>query len=148
MSTEAQNKALIQRYVRDISNQQNLAAVDELVALEYLHHSDSGVSFALRGPALVRSHAEALNAAFAHQRWTIEDLIAEGNKVVYRWRVTAVHQGEYLGMAATGKAVSVIGISIMRIEQGKIAERWGSADLLGLMEQLQGSATSAPESSA
>ncbi len=131
-----QNKMIVQRYVAEVSNRRNRAAIDELIAVDYLHHADGGVSFDLRGPALIQREVAALTAAFANPHWTIEDLIAEEDKVVYRWTARGVHQGEFMGIAATGKPVSLTGITILRIESGKIAERWGSADMAGLLQQL------------
>jgi predicted ester cyclase len=67
---------------------------------------------------------------------TIEDLIAEGDKVVARWRSHATHQGDYMGIAPSGKEVEFTGISVYRIEEGKIAESWTVEDQLGLMRQI------------
>jgi steroid delta-isomerase-like uncharacterized protein len=135
-STE-QNKAIVRHYVDEVANRRNLAAIDELIAADYLHHSYRGISLERRGPAFVRDDVAALSAIFAEVYWSIEDLIAEGDRVVYRWTAQGVHQGEYMGIAATGKAVTMTGITILRIEHGKIAERWGSADQLGLVRQLE-----------
>jgi predicted ester cyclase len=66
----------------------------------------------------------------------IEDLIAEGDKVVARWRSRATHQGDYMGIAPAGKEVEFTGISVYRIEEGKIAESWSVEDQLGLMRQI------------
>jgi predicted ester cyclase len=67
---------------------------------------------------------------------TVEDLIAEGDKVVARWRSRATHQGDYMGIPPTGKEVEFTGISFYRIEEGKIAESWTVKDQLGLMRQI------------
>jgi predicted ester cyclase len=67
---------------------------------------------------------------------TIEDIIAEGDKVVARWRSHATHQGEYMGTPPTGKEVEFTGISVYRIEEGKIAESWTVEDQFGLMRQI------------
>ena len=67
---------------------------------------------------------------------TIEDLIAEGDKVVARWRSRATHRGDYMGIAPSGKEVEFTGISIYRIEGNKIAESWSVEDQFGLMRQI------------
>src|SRR5918912_3413641 len=67
---------------------------------------------------------------------TIEDLIAEGDKVVARWRSRATHQGEYMGIPPTGKEVEVTGITLYRIQGGKIAESWNVEDKFGLLRQI------------
>lgn len=136
MSIIEQNKTTVQRYVDEVANGRNPAALSDLIAADYLHYADSGVSFELRGPVFVQREVAAVNHAFANAHLTIEDLIAEGDKVVYRWQATGIHQGEFMGIAATGKAVTLTGITILRLADGKIAERWGSADMLGLMQQI------------
>ncbi len=67
---------------------------------------------------------------------TIEDLIAEGDKVVARWRSRATHQGDYMGIPPTGNSIEFMGISVYRIEAGKIAESWTVEDQFGLMQQI------------
>jgi predicted ester cyclase len=74
--------------------------------------------------------------AFPDMHYTVEDLIAEGDKVVCRWTVRATHQGEFMGVPATGKVVTWTGISITRFAGGKDVEDWESFDMLGLMQQL------------
>jgi predicted ester cyclase len=87
--------------------------------------------------------AEAAKQVAAHFRQgfpdvisTIKDLIAEGDKVVARWRSRATHRGEYMGIAPTGNEVEFTGISFYRIEGGKIAQSWNIEDQLGLMRQI------------
>jgi predicted ester cyclase len=67
---------------------------------------------------------------------TIEDLIAEGDKVVARWRSRATHQGDYMGIAPTGNRIEFTGISVYRIEEGKIAQSWNIEDQFGLLRQI------------
>ena len=77
-----------------------------------------------------------------HRSWstdqhaTIEDLVAEGDKVACRWSGRATHQGDLMGVAATGKAIVLTGIAIYRVANGKIQEEWDYSDVLGLMQQL------------
>lgn len=75
-------------------------------------------------------------AAFPDQWWQIEDLIAEGDRVVARTTMTGTHRGDFFGIPATGRAVTLSGVHIMRIADGRIAEHWGNNDDLGLMRQL------------
>jgi steroid delta-isomerase-like uncharacterized protein len=77
-----------------------------------------------------------MRAAFPDTRMTIEDEIAEGDKVVIRWTIRGTHKGEYMGIAPTGKEVTVTGISVYRIERGKIVEDWSNNDMLGMLQQL------------
>jgi predicted ester cyclase len=75
-------------------------------------------------------------AAFSDISITVEDQIAEGDKVVSRWTIRGTHKGEYMGIAPTGKQVTITGISIYRIEKGKIVEDWANSDMLGMLQQL------------
>jgi predicted ester cyclase len=75
-------------------------------------------------------------AAFPHIRDTEEELVAEGDKVVVRWRSRGIHQGEFRGVAPTSRHVTFSGMRLFRIAEGKIAESWVNIDELGLLEQL------------
>jgi predicted ester cyclase len=75
---------------------------------------------------------------------TVEDMIGEKDKVVVRWSARATHRGIFLGIPATGKAVSFTGLAVYRLSKGKIVERWAEVNLLGVSEQLR--ATAAPSS--
>jgi steroid delta-isomerase-like uncharacterized protein len=75
-------------------------------------------------------------AAFEHLNVTIEDMIAEGNNVVARFTARGIHKGNFMGLPATGKPITMTGIEIFRIKDGKIIELWGEVNLLGLMQQL------------
>jgi steroid delta-isomerase-like uncharacterized protein len=75
-------------------------------------------------------------AAFEHLNVTIEDMIAEGDKVTARFTAHGTHKGDFMGLQATGKPITMTGIEIFRIKDGKIIELWGEANLLGLMQQL------------
>jgi steroid delta-isomerase-like uncharacterized protein len=74
--------------------------------------------------------------AFPDAHWTVEDLIAEGDKVVSRFTWRATHQGEFMGVPATGKVVTNTAIIISRVAGGKVVEDWEQADMLGLFQQL------------
>ena len=75
-------------------------------------------------------------AAFPDQQWLIEDLIAEGDRVVARSTMTGTHTGDFFGIPASGKSVRMSGVHIVRIQDGRIAEHWGNNDDLGLMRQI------------
>ena len=83
-----------------------------------------------------KQEAASVRGGFPDLESTVEDLIAERDKVVAHWRAQATHRGEYLDIPPTGHRVNFTGISIYRIEGGKIAEWWGVSDLLGMMQQL------------
>ncbi len=122
MSAE-ENKAVVRREQEELWNYTgNLDAAEELFAPEQAEAA--------------KQEAADFRRGFPDVVSTIEDLIAEGDKVVARWRSRATHQGEYMGIPPTGKEVDFRGISIYRIEGGKIAQSWSVVDQLGLMRQL------------
>ena len=122
MSVE-ENKALVRREQGELWNHTgNLDAAAELFAPDRVEDAKQEAANVRRG--------------FPDLESTIEDLIAERDKVVAHWRAQATHQGEYMGIPPTGNRVNFTGISIYRIEGGKIAESWSVSDLLGMMQQL------------
>jgi steroid delta-isomerase-like uncharacterized protein len=131
MSTEA-NKAIVRRYLEAVWNERNLALVDEVVAPTLVQHI-SGVS---PGRAGVKHFFTMIGAAFPDARMTIEDVIAEGDRVVWRFTIHATHTGPFQGIPATGKAVTITGMNIARMVGGQIVENWGQQDNLGLLQQL------------
>ncbi len=133
-----ENKALVRRLVEEVWNRENLAAADELLAPTFIDHNPLPGSVSDRNGdkqafAAARS---AVHETFPDLRFTIEDLIAEDDKVVARWRMHGTHQGEYLGHPATGKQFTITGISIYRIADGQIVEAWIEPNTLGLLQQL------------
>jgi predicted ester cyclase len=122
MSVE-ENKVLVRRAQGVLWNHTgDLDAVAELFAPDRVEDAKREAANVRRG--------------FPDLESTIEDLIAERDKVVAHWRAQATHRGEYMGIPPTGNRVNFTGISIYRIEGGKIAESWGVSDLLGMMQQL------------
>jgi steroid delta-isomerase-like uncharacterized protein len=133
MSTE-ENKVLALRFVEEVINQGKMATIDELIAADAVDHSlPPGIPPAREG---VKLFLGMIRAAFPDIHETVEDTLAEGDRVVTRstWRGT--HQGAFLGIAPTGKQVSVTAIDISRVAAGKFVEHWQTADNLGLLQQL------------
>src|SRR5215217_5713347 len=122
MSVE-ENKALVRREQAELWNRTgDLDAAEELFAADQAEAA--------------KQEAADFRRGFPDVISTIEDLIAEGDKVVARWRSRATHQGDYMGIPPTGKEVQFTGISVYRIEEGKIAESWTVEDQFGLMRQI------------
>jgi len=133
MSVE-ENKAAMLRYYQEVWARGDLAAGDELVALDFVDHMPKPG----QAPGREGHHqgVRLIRAAFPDARFTIDDIIAEGDKVVGRWTMDATHRGEIMGIPATGRPVRVTGIDIARFEGGRLAELWHQEDILGLMQQL------------
>jgi steroid delta-isomerase-like uncharacterized protein len=132
MSLE-QNKAVVRRY-QDAYNANELDALDGILAPNLVSHSMlPGVPQGLPGAKLVH---QGLLVAFPDQHTVIDDLIAEGDKVVMRFTVSGTHKGPLMGIPATGKGYSVPGVSIFRLAEGKIVEHWGVFDQMAVMQQL------------
>jgi predicted ester cyclase len=133
MSTE-ENKVLDRRLAEEGFSKGNMAVLDELIATDCVDHSTPpGTPPGREG---IKQFFTMLRTAFPDLQYTIEDVIAEGDTVVTRntWRGT--HQGVLMGIAPTGKQVTVTEIDITRWSGGKAVEHWGNQDLLGLMQQL------------
>jgi steroid delta-isomerase-like uncharacterized protein len=130
MSVE-ENKAIFRRIVEEGFNKGNLAIVDELVATNHVNHTDN-----VHGPEEYKQFITMYRTAFPDLHMTIEDQIAEGNKVVNRWTSRGTHKGDLMGIPPTGKQTTVMGMYVARIIGGKIVEEWGNFDALGMMQQL------------
>lgn len=132
-STDA-NKAIVRQSYEEMFNQGNTAAVDKYVAPNYVEHQTMpGMP---PGPEGLRRTITMLRQAFPDLHITVDDVIAEGDKVVARVTVRGTQKGEFMGVAPTGKAITMTGIDILRFEGGKVVEHWGNEDDLGLMQQL------------
>ena len=128
-----ENKAIARRGYEAI-NQNNLDALDEVAAPDLTDHDPApGQAPGLEG---VKQWFSSMHTAFPDFRMNVEDMIAEGDKVVARVRLSGTHQGEFMGIDATGNRVTITGIDILRIADGKIVEHWGNFDDLGMMQQL------------
>jgi steroid delta-isomerase-like uncharacterized protein len=126
------NKALARRYQEEVWGKGKLSLLDELLAADFVDHSlPAGMDPGFAG---AKSAVQGALDAFPDGQWTVEDLIAEGDKVVIRWKMQATHEHAFRGIAPVGKPVTVAGITILRIADGKIAERWVNWDSLALRQ--------------
>jgi steroid delta-isomerase-like uncharacterized protein len=131
MSTE-DNKALA-RHAYEALNQRNLALVDELCAPDIV---DYNASMIIQGLEAYKQFLSMYLTASPDLYFTIEDQVAEGDKVVTRYTARGTHLGPFMGIPPTGKQVTVTGIGIIRVANGKIVEEWANGDNLGLLQQL------------
>ena len=134
MSTEA-NKALVRRFFAETLSAGRIAAVDEFIAADAVEHEElaPGVPPGREG---VKVFFALLRAAFPDLQVTIDDLIAEGDKVMAYLTLRGTHQGEFLGIPPTGRQVAFRTIDIVRVADGLMVEHWGLTDSLALLQQL------------
>ena len=129
-----ENKAIARREYEEIWNQGKLDVADEILDASY---APRGLGVELPpGPEGFKPFVSMYRSAFPDIHFTIEDQIAEGDKVVLRWTARATHKGELMGIPATGKQIEVTGIDITQHVGGKIVASWNNWDALGMMEQL------------
>jgi len=141
MSTpQEQNKAVIQRLVKELWNEGHAAVLDEMFAANFVDHTAPPGS--TPGREGLKQLVAMFGAAFSNTSTTVDDLIAEGDKVAWRWTFRGTHSGPFMGIPATGKAITLTGITIDRVVGNQIVERWNQADFTGMMQQL--SVTPAP----
>jgi len=133
MSAE-ENEAIVRRHMEEYWNQGNLDVSKDIHSPDHVFHEQN--SEPLRGSEALGQFVTMYRAAFPDLHFTIEDLLAAGDRVAQRWSCTATHQGELMGIPPTGKKVRTTGITIFRIANGKIAEEWVNWSTLSLLQQL------------
>ncbi len=127
-------KSLTQRYNDELWNKKNLAIIDEMVAPDFVDRDQvPGLPAGREG---VKVFAQMYISAFPDVQVKIEDIIVEGNKVVFRWTANGKHTGALMGIPPTGKSATVKGISINHYRGNQIAEGWNLFDQLGMLQQL------------
>lgn len=133
-TTEAEHKEIVRRVSTEAYGGGNLDVIDEYFDDDFVSHNP--VMDDVHGPEEYKEFVSMFRSAFPDMEVSVEDQIAEGNKVVDRHTAKATHEGELMGIEATGKEVEVEGIVVVRFEDGKVVEEWAQADMMGLMEQL------------
>jgi steroid delta-isomerase-like uncharacterized protein len=129
------NKAIVRRLYEEVWNKRRLDVVEELISPSHALN-DPIVSGSQTGPELYKRRVVEFTASFPDLRFTIEDMIAEKGKVVVCWTISGTHKGEFMDIPATGRKVSVEGITIHHITNGKILDSYARWDALGLLRQL------------
>ena len=134
MSTE-EHKAIARRFVEEVINRQNVAVIDEIIAPDFIEHDELPPG-TLPGPEGQKQYIGMFLAAFPDLHVTIEDLVAEGDKVVLYQTFRGTHRGEFMGTAPTGIQVTFPGVDIVRLAGSRFVEHWSVIDALGLLQQL------------
>ena len=131
------NKVIVLRSFEEIWNKRNLSVIEEIYAVDYIGHIAASAE-AIRGPGGLKRFAAMFQLVFPDIYFTIEDQIAEKNKVATRWRVSATQQGELMGIPPRGEVIALMGVSIQHISDGKIIESWDNWDALSMLQSLTG----------
>jgi steroid delta-isomerase-like uncharacterized protein len=135
MSAE-ENKELVRRWFTEL-DKGNFTVIDELLPVDYVDHNPPLPDMPPGREGVWRSSL-ALAGAFPDAVHTIDDQMAEGDKVMTRLTTRATFQGEILGFQPTGKVVEVRGIAVHRIADGQLVEHWAHMDMAGFMDQISG----------
>jgi steroid delta-isomerase-like uncharacterized protein len=125
------NKAVVRRFYEEVFNARNLGAVDEVLAPDGVDHT-----FGSQNTEQAKQFFAMVHQAFPDLHVEVHDVIAEGDLVAARVSYTGTHQGEFLGIAATGKQCRTDGVAFIRLQDGRQAEHWGGPDTLSLLMQL------------
>ncbi len=134
---QEENRQLLHRWFEEVWNKGRTEAIDELFAEDGIAHGLADETGApLRGPASFKEFHRKFRGAFPDIYVTVEDTVAEGDRVAARCTVRARHTGDDLGFAATKKPMEITGISIVRIKDGKIVEGWNNFDFMSMFRQL------------
>jgi steroid delta-isomerase-like uncharacterized protein len=139
-----ENKEIVRRFW-GVWEEGNIGLVDELVGPDYVNHNP-GMPNQPEGPEGIKVVVSMFRAGMLDLRVVIEDVIAEGDKVMMRYRIEGTHEGELFGVPPTGRRVSIESITVERVSGGKIREHWRVTDTLDMMQQL--GAIPAPETAA
>jgi len=132
-----ENKALIERWFEEVWNQGNAKVIDELLAEDGVIHGLADANGQpVRGIEAFHEFHNQFRGAFSNLNISVDDVVAEGDRVVARCSVRGQHTGESLGFAATNAPVQFEGIAIVRIKDGKIVEAWNQFDFLEMNKQL------------
>lgn len=131
------NKALVRRSFEAIWSQGNLAVADEILSSDYVGHIAT-LPEPVRGVEAFKQLVAMYHFSFPDTRFEIQDQIAEGHKVASRWIAHGTHRGEFMGIAPSGQAMSLTGMSFHRIDDGRIQESWDDWDALSILQGMTG----------
>jgi steroid delta-isomerase-like uncharacterized protein len=132
MGSEA-NKRSARRYYDEVLNEGRTELLDELAASDYDEHDPlPGQGTGRQG---LKDRVSVLRQALG-QTFTVEDVIAEGDRVAVRWSATGRHVGDFMGMPPSGRSFTIAGIDVHRFQDGRMAEHWHVVDQLAMLQQL------------
>lgn len=135
MTNTDENKRVVDGFIQALFTKGDVSEVDRYLAEDFVAHDPPMVGMSGDAAGFVDA-AETLRAAFPDWHSDLHLLVAEGDYVVERFTASGTHRGEFMGAAPTNRTVSMPGINIFRLRDGKIVERWGNLDVLGFLTQL------------
>jgi len=141
------NKVIVRRLYEEVWNKHKPELIPEIIAPSHALHDPNAAGSSI-GPEAYQRQYSALVNAFPDLRFSIEDVISEGDKVVVSWTISGTHKGEFMGVAPTGKKVSVDGVTINHLGNGKIMDSYVNWDALGLLRQIGATIDTSPMKSA
>ena len=132
--TAAANKELVRRFYREVYHNWDMSMVSTVLSPRFRSHDwpEGGAT----GQLPFLAYYAEIRRALPDARYEVDDLIAEDDRVVVRWRLLGTHEGEFRGIPASGRAIALKGIAIYRVEEGKLVDRWVVTDLYGLLQEL------------
>jgi predicted ester cyclase len=130
------NKRLVRRFYKEVYVDWNRALVDQVLSPQFISHDwpPGGPT----GPQAFWDYYSAIRSSVPDAHYEVDDLIAEDDKVVVRWRMLGTHRGAFQGIAPTNRAIVLKGIAIYRLANGMFVERWVVSDVHGVLEQIRG----------
>ncbi len=128
-----ENKTIVCRWV-EAFNDGDLDAVEELLTDSYVRHDPNSPE--VHGPEEEKQLIAIYRSAFPDLHFTLEDIVAEDDRVATRLGISATHEGELFGIPPTGKQLAFTAMELYRLKEGKIEEQWVNVDTLGMMQQL------------
>lgn len=126
------NKETVRRFLDALWNNNDFASVDELLASDYHGHSSTVID----GPEGAKQFVSVLRSAFPDYQFIVADQIAEGDRVATRWVMRGTHHAEFQGIPASGRQMTMTGITIFRLAGGKLIDGWTNEDQLGMLQQI------------
>ena len=131
---EAQNRILVKRWMDEVWTKMDPAAIKELLAEDMrFNYAPEGVPNNREG---YKQTMDIYAEIFTNKVFTLHEMVVEGNKVAVRWSSVSTHSAEFMGIPATGNKIKETGISVLRIEEGKIVEEWAEVDMFGILMQI------------
>jgi steroid delta-isomerase-like uncharacterized protein len=139
LSMSNANIAIARRFLDELWNERKFEVADEIFSEDFVTHSISNEPpiWEGKGPNSMKKHIEHWLLSVPDMRFIAHHLIADDQQVVIHWMATGTHKGDWMGIPATGKTLQLLGVTISRVEDGKITQNMTIVDSLGLLQQLE-----------